>query len=231
MVNTIHKLVTEQFDVAKFQHVIGEELRAEWDKREAQAAAAAQAAAEAAALAEAQAAAIEAAALAEAAEQAPQADPSPVRDPSAEAWSKAIWGEKLTQAGGFAACLEELNRRFLEGDAGAATLAGQLLIFRHASPEAKPQILKDVGEAYYRTQPDDRDPDRPFEHALITWLQQDCDQAGLPNTIEIVHPGERFDKSRHSSTTKGGAEVAEVFGWVVLTENGRVYTRASVAAH
>ncbi|MCA9073081.1 MAG: hypothetical protein KDA84_29365, partial [Planctomycetaceae bacterium] len=157
-------------------------------------------------------------------------EPPPEAFSSNEDWSRAVWGDGLVDSNAFAPYLETLNRGLLNGDRGIGNLAGQLLIFRQAPPEAKPQLLKDIGEAYYRTQIDSDQPNRPFERALIEWLQTDCDNAGLPNTIEVVHIGERFDKSRHTSTTRGGVEVSEVFGWIVLTEGGRVYTRASVAA-
>jgi len=219
IVNSVSKRMTEELNLLQFQRVVHETLTTEWDRREAEAEAKArqQAEEEAAAYDDSD----DEISLEEAEEEAPPAD----------AWSRAIWGPDLVEMEGFASFLDELNRRFLDGDGGVASLAGQLLVFRQAPPEAKPQLLKDVGEAYYRTRLDEGTPDHPFEQALITWLQKDCEKAGLPNTIEVVHPGERFDKSRHSSTTRGGAEVSDVFGWVVLTEGGRVYTRASVAAH
>ena len=222
IVHSVAKRITEELDLLRFQQVVHETLTNEWDRREAEAQAKADREAEAA--------------LADPEEDIPLEEVELVEEepgeeePPADAWSRAIWGPDLTEMDGFKAYLDELNRRLLEGDSGASTLAGQLLVFRQAPPEAKPQLLKDVGEAYYRTRIDEAMPDRPFERALIRWLQKDCERAGLPNTIEVVHPGERFDKSRHSSTTRGGAEVSEVFGWIVLTEGGRVYTRASVAA-
>ncbi len=228
IVNTVAKRITEELDLLRFQQIVHETITTEWDRRDAEAEAKARQQAEAKALAF--------------AESEPDYESEIVlqdieledvasgEDPSSDAWSRAIWGPELIESEGFVPFLDELNQRLLAGDAGIATLAGQLLVFRQSPPEAKPQQLKDVGEAYYRTRLDAAQPDHPFEGALISWLQHECERAGLPNTIEVVHVGERFDKSRHSSTTRGGAEVAEVFGWVVLTEGGRVYTRASVAA-
>ncbi len=227
IVGTLGKRLSEELDLLRFQQIVHETLTTEWDRREAEAEAKARAQAEAEAEAEALAESELDIALAEVVEEPPE----PESDLSAAAWSRAIWGAELTETPEFQPYLKELNRRLLEEDSSVAALAGQMLVFRHASPEAKPQLLKDVGEAYYRTRIDAADGEHPFERILIRWLQKDCDRAGLPNTIEVVHVGERFDKSRHSSTTRGGAEVAEVFGWVVLTEGGRVYTRASVAAH
>lgn len=221
---TIVTKMTEELDMLRFQKIVHETLATELDRREAEAEARAQRQAEEDALAACEA-------EIELQDVQLEDDVPPELDASADAWSRAIWGAELVASEGFTPFLGELNRRLLDGDAGIATLAGQILLFRQSPPEAKPQLLKDVGEAYYRTRLDASMPNHPFEQALIDWLQSECEQAGLPNTIEIVHIGERFDKSRHSSTTKGGAEVADVFGWVVLTEGGRVYTRASVAAH
>ena len=226
IVNAVAKKMIEELDLLRFQKIVHETLTTELDRREAEEEAKAQREAEEEALALA-----ESEADIELQDVQLEEDVPPEQDASADAWSRAIWGPELAGSQGFAPFLGELNRRLLAGDAGIANLAGQILLFRQCPPEAKPQLLKDVGEAYYRTRLDAAMPNHPFELALIDWLQSECEQLGLPNTIEIVHAGERFDKSRHSSTTKGGAEVAEVFGWVVLTEGGRVYTRASVAAH
>lgn len=222
IVNTIAKKLMEDLDLLRFQKVVHETLTTELDRRDAEAKAQRQAEALALTTSEAEI---------ELQDVELEDEVPPEENDSAEAWSRAIWGPELVHSEGFTPFLGQLNRRLLAGDPGIATLAGQILLFRQSAPEAKPQLLKDVGEAYYRTRIDATMPNRPFEQALIDWLQTECEQLGLKNTIEVVHVGERFDKSRHSSTTKGGAEVAEVFGWVVLTEGGRVYTRASVAAH
>lgn len=222
IVSTLSKRIFEEFDLLRFQQVVHETLTTEWDRREAEA--------------EKKNAPPPEDTLTDSDEdislndvdlsEEPPLDPLP----SNEEWSRAVWGDGLVDSEAFSVFLEDLNKRLLEGDGAIANLAGQLLIFRQAPPEAKPQLLKDVGEAYYRTKIDKNQSNRPLERALIDWLQTDCEKAGLPNTIEVVHVGERFDKSRHTSTTRGGVEVSEVFGWIVLTEGGRVYIRASVAA-
>ena len=50
----------------------------------------------------------------------------------------------------------------------------------------------------------------------------------MSNTIELVHPGQRFDSMRHNAAERG-VEITQVFGWIVLRDNGKVYTKASVA--
>ena len=103
----------------------------------------------------------------------------------------------------------------LEGNAAARALAGQLLVFRAAPAERLPPLLKEIGEAFYRWQPKTRPDDSPFEESLAAWLQRTCEAAGLHNTIELVHPGERFDAARHNASSRG-VEIAEVLGWVVF---------------
>jgi hypothetical protein len=124
--------------------------------------------------------------------------------------------------------IQWLKQNVLSGNPQALALVGQLLVFRCATPERKPSLLKDVGEAYYRCFPKTRDVSHPFEDAIVAWSRQICDEAGLPNWVEPVHPGERFDAARHSPVERGGVEVASVLGWVVLRDGGRVYSKALV---
>ena len=67
-----------------------------------------------------------------------------------------------------------------------------------------------------------------MEQALVASLLRTCEQAGISNTIELVHPGERFDAARHNASERG-VEVVRPLGWIVLRDNGKVYTKASVA--
>ena len=67
-----------------------------------------------------------------------------------------------------------------------------------------------------------------MEQALAGWLQDACQQGGAANTIELVDPGQRFDAARHSAAQRG-VEITAVQGWVVLRDNGKVYTKAAVA--
>ena len=101
------------------------------------------------------------------------------------------------------------------------------MVFRGSPPDRLPGLLKEVGEAYYRWQPLASHNDDPFRDELAAWLQRKCDEAGNPNTIELVRPGDRYDNRRHHAKQRG-VEVDQVRGWVVLRENGKVYTKASV---
>jgi hypothetical protein len=123
---------------------------------------------------------------------------------------------------------DQLLSGILEGEPGACGFAGQLLVFQSAPPERLPQLLKDVGEAFYRWQPKTSPGTNAMEEALVSWLQSRCEAAGIYNTIEVVHPGQRFDSARHTATSRG-VEITEVHGWIVLRDNGRVYMKASVS--
>jgi hypothetical protein len=123
---------------------------------------------------------------------------------------------------------DRLFSGLLGGEPEACGLVGNLLVFRSAAAERMPAALKEVGEAYYRWQPrTDSQPD-PMERALVDWLQAVCGHAGVSNSIELVHPGQRFDSMRHNASERG-VEITQVMGWIVLRDNGKVYTKAAVA--
>lgn len=143
-------------------------------------------------------------------------------------WEQAVLGRDLAAHPALGFQRHQLLSGVLEGNAAACALAGQLLVFRSSPAERLPPLLKDLGEAYYRWQPKTRPGNNPFEESLAGWLQRACEAAGLHNTIELVYPGERFDAARHNATSRG-VEITEVLGWIVLRDNGKVYTKANVA--
>jgi hypothetical protein len=107
------------------------------------------------------------------------------------------------------------------------TLCGAIMLFRSATAERMPQLLKDIGEAWYAWSPHAADGDNELRDALCQWLERSCAEAGVPNTIELVRPGDRYDAKRHNAR-QPGVEVTNVSGWVVLRDNGKVYTKANV---
>jgi hypothetical protein len=159
---------------------------------------------------------------------APPEEPDEDDAPATSAqWEQAVLGPALAAEPALAFHRQQLLRGVLEGEAGACALAGQLLVFQSAPPERLPQLLKDTGEAFYRWQPKSTPGTNRMEEALAEWLQRSCETAGISNTIELVHPGERFDSARHTATSRG-VEITAVRGWIVLRDNGRVYTKAAV---
>lgn len=143
-------------------------------------------------------------------------------------WEQALLGPEIALRPELSEVREQFLNELLRGDAGARALAGQLLVFQSTPMERMAQLLKDVGEAYYRWRPKVRPDTAPMEKALVAWLEGRCDEAGIGNRIELVEPGQRFDATRHSAAARG-VEITEVLGWIVLRDNGRVYTKAAVA--
>jgi hypothetical protein len=164
------------------------------------------------------------------ARSSPPEEPQEQAPPPAshEAWERAILGDDLAANPALALQRNLLIDGILTGEPGACALAGELLVFQSSPAERLPQLLKDIGEAYYRWQPKTRPTGNPMENALVAWLQRCCEAAGIPNTIELVHPGERFDIGRHTATGRG-VEITEVQGWIVLRDNGKVYMKATVS--
>jgi hypothetical protein len=160
-----------------------------------------------------------------------------LRPPEAEAsaglgvsgdWQVAILGQDLVDNPTLDFQRQKLLSGVLAGEPASCSLVGTLLVFRSAPAEKMPPLLKDIGEAYYRWQPRTTNKPSEMEVALIDWLQRKCEQGGMSNSIELVHPGERFDSTRHNASERG-VEITQVLGWVVLRDNGKVYTKASVA--
>jgi len=144
-------------------------------------------------------------------------------------WEQALLGRELAENPALIFQRQQLLDGTLAGDPACCSLVGQLLVFQSSPPEKMPQLLKEVGEAYYRWQPKTAPQSNAMEEILVGWLKRICDENGIGNAIELVHPGERFDSSRHNAATRG-VEIVEVCGWIVLRDNGRVYTKANVVA-
>jgi hypothetical protein len=158
---------------------------------------------------------------------APQTDRKLNLSADLAAWQRAILGPELAADPSIDRARDELCSQVIEGDPAACAMVGQLLVFQGSPPEKMPQLLKDIGEAYYRWQPKSHAGHTPMEAALVRWLVARCDAAGVPNTIELVNPAERFDVMRHNAATRG-VEITAVHGWIVLRDSGKVYTKATV---
>jgi hypothetical protein len=161
----------------------------------------------------------------------PQAPAQPQFQPvdaDEDEWKEAILGEDLCRDMSLGEARTRLFRGVLAGDSAAKALAGQMMLAQAASVDRFPPLMKEVGEAYYRWRPKTAGVNDPFETALAAWLKRRCDAEGLGNTIELVIVGDRFDATRHNALERG-AEITAVQGWVVLRDNGKVYTKANVS--
>ncbi len=158
----------------------------------------------------------------------PQPEPAAAEPAVGGDWQEALLGGELAHNPALNHEKSQLLNGVLRGDPGACGVVGNLLLFRAAAADKMPPLLKDVGEAFYRWQPKTSNRPSEFEKALVEWLMRACDQAGMANTIELVNPGERFDSLRHNAS-RPGVEITQVLGWIVLRDNGKVYTKASVA--
>lgn len=142
-------------------------------------------------------------------------------------WQRAILGPALAEDASLDFQRQQLLDGILAGEPGACALAGQLLVFQSSPAEKMPPLLKEIGEAFYRWQSKDAPGTNRLEEALVRWLKRACEEAGIGNSIELVHPGQRFDAARHTASGRG-VEITRVLGWVVLREDGKVYTKAAV---
>ncbi len=154
--------------------------------------------------------------------------PAVLLDESGQAWLHALLGSELCADERLTASVNWLESGVLANNPDALFLIGQLLVFRFTNSDRKPPLLKEVGEAFYRCFPKTCDDQNLFEETLAEWLRRQCDAAGLPNTIELVHPGERYDPNKHAPVERGGVEIVSVLGWVVLRDGGRVFSKAAV---
>ena len=160
---------------------------------------------------------------------APSPAQQPPQQPAADGrWQRILFGSDIANNQALQVLRDKVTEGLLAGDRNATGMAGTILIFNAASSDRMPQILKDVGEAYYRWNPRSAQGEDPLRNALIAWLHRKCEAAGVPNTIMVVRPGDRFEAARHNAKQQG-VEVTEVGGWVVLRDNGKVYTKANVA--
>jgi hypothetical protein len=149
----------------------------------------------------------------------------PVTSGSAGNWSRIIFGDQPAAHPAIGAVSGSLLADVYAGDVDAISLAGQLMTFRAVTGERKPRLLKDLGEAFYAWKPRGGDA---ILQALIAWVHADLDSAAIPNRIDIVQVGDRYDMQRHNAK-QPGVEVTEVAGWVVLRDNGKVFSKANVS--
>jgi hypothetical protein len=136
------------------------------------------------------------------------------------------WGADPTTADDRRALIDAMQ----SGDAKACRFVGQLLLVGSAESERFPTLLQDLGEAFYAYRPKTSDAADPLEQALVDAVHVRGDEVGAGNRIELVRVGDRFDNGFHDAKNRG-VEIGQVEGWIVLRNNGKVYTRAKVTVH
>lgn len=139
-------------------------------------------------------------------------------------WSRILFGERLGAAPSVPHLSGTLLADVYRGDNDAAALAGQIMTFRTATAEQKPRLLKEIGEAFYAWRPH---AEESLLEPLIAWVHAELDVVGLGNRIMVSQPGDRYDMQRHNAK-QPGVEVIDVLGWIVLRDNGKVYSKANV---
>ncbi len=154
-----------------------------------------------------------------------RAEPIAVRGGEGANWSGIVFGENVHVDSTISHLSGSLLADVYQGDQQAIALAGQLMAFRSGTAEQKARLLKEVGESFYAWKPHGDDD---LLQALIAWVHNELDAVQLGNRIQVVQVGDRYDMQRHNAK-QAGVEVADVFGWIVLRDNGKVFSKASVA--
>ncbi len=154
--------------------------------------------------------------------------PPPEAAPISGDWQEAILGRDLAEYPGLDRQRQRLLSGFLQGEPAACALVGQLLVFRSSPAEKMPTLLKDIGEAYYRWNP--RTAAGPTKWKT-PWSPGSSGPANRPACPTRSSWSIRASVSIPCGTTppNGASRITQVFGWIVLRDNGKVYTKASVA--
>lgn len=160
-----------------------------------------------------------------AAQTVPRAEPIAVRGGEGANWSGIVFGESVHGDSTISHLSGSLLADVYQGDQQAIALAGQLMAFRSGTAEQKARLLKEVGESFYAWRPQG---DEDLLQVLISWVHGELDAVQLGNRIQVVQVGDRYDMQRHNAR-QAGVEVADVFGWIVLRDNGKVFSKANVA--
>ncbi len=142
-------------------------------------------------------------------------------------WERAVLGEYLYEDAELVDQRHELIQGVLAGNESARAFAGQLLLVQAASKDDLTQHAKALGEAFYGWRPKTKDVNTPMEQALAAFLEKRFETVNLRNRIELVRPGDQYDRFRHHTDGRG-VEITTVRGWIVLRENGKPSAKANV---
>lgn len=153
---------------------------------------------------------------------APKASDANPSSSAGSVWDE-LFGDKQENP-----AFQRLCAATIAGTETATQLAGWILVFRTSPSDRLAAYAKELGEAFYRWRPKKAKESENAELSFVTWVQDALSAAGLGNRIELVNTGDRYDSTRHNPRQRG-VEISEVSGWVVLRDNGKVYTKASVS--
>ena len=142
-------------------------------------------------------------------------------------WENIILGSQLGQSDSLQVLRDVLQAAVFAKEEAARAFAAHLLLVQAIGPTEAAERLRDLGEAFYRWRPRANEKPDEIEQAVVDCINHYLASANVKNRIMLVNPGERFDKQKHLSATRG-LNVTEVFGWIVLRENQTVYTKAKV---
>lgn len=142
-------------------------------------------------------------------------------------WPEAIFGSELARHA------EQWIVDFLTGRTEAIVLTGYWLQVKAADDKQFPNLLRPLGEAFYRWRSETKSIDDPLgvrlEEVLIQTLNDRARKLELRNSIETVGPGDRFDANRHHPLSgQRGMTVDAVLGWVIMRDE-RVFAKATVS--
>jgi hypothetical protein len=156
--------------------------------------------------------------------------PEPTSAMNGDEVAKLVLGPHLAGNSSIADARAQLMQAVANGDQAAQILAGRILTAQGSSPEQLTTLLGEIGEAYYAWRPKKKNVADPLELELSRWIDQQCRERSLQNSVGLVSIGEPFESRRHISDQRGGY-ITAVLGWIVLRDNGSaVYSRAKVLA-
>ena len=156
--------------------------------------------------------------------------PEPTSAMNGDEVAKLVLGQDLAGNSSIADARAQLMEAVANGDQAAQILAGRILTAQGSSPEQLTTLIGEIGEAYYAWRPKKKNVADLLELELSRWIDQQCRERSLQNSVGLVSIGEPFESRRHISDQRGGY-VTAVLGWIVLRDNGSaVYSRAKVQA-
>ena len=154
----------------------------------------------------------------------PEKNPAEVAFDSLE---HSLLGPELAACASLESSRARLFRGVQQGQDSAGSLVGWWLAFRTTAGSERHKILRPLGEALYRWL-GENEADELMAETWVAATNKLCQDFGLRASVERIRLGVRFDPDRHLATGRPGRDVTEVWGWVVVLPDGRVFDKALV---